>query len=257
MKKLILPAVLSIIVLAGSQTLFCQEKIDDSIVEAVQSVHEADIKSDFKLYMENHSFFERCLNMDQNNYIAKYYLAYIEFKLYQFKQSNTKVDVDKYYDTALEYCKDLVDKKKYESEAKTVMAGLYMMRLANDQMEAMALMPQIHALLSEAEAAPGKNPRPLIIKGIMQLNTPPMFGGSVEKAIDTFTLAVSIFEKEKNDNIIRWGYEETLAWLGQAYAKNKLFDKAKEAYEKALKIEPEYAWIKFVLMPQLEKQNKN
>lgn len=255
MKKQLLTATLLTLFFMGFHSIYSQEKIDESITEAIQSVHTADMQSDFKLYMENHAFFERCLAMDANNYLAKYYLAYVEYKLYQSKQADTKVDVDKYYDTALEYCKSLMNNKKYEAEAGTIMAGLYMMHLAVDQMQAMSLMPKIYEMLDAAEAAPGSHPRALIIKGIMQLKTPAMFGGSVGKAIESFLKAVNQFETDKKDNPINWGYEESLAWLGQAYAESNQPEKAREVYAKALKLEPDYKWIKYVLLPALDKKN--
>jgi tetratricopeptide (TPR) repeat protein len=243
--------------MTGYQNLFCQEKIDESMAEAVQLVHKADMQSDFKLYMESHSFFERLLSMDAENDLAKYYLAYLEYKLYQLKYANTKVDVDKYYDTALEYCKGLIDKKKYVSEAQTIMAGLYLMRLAANQMEAMSLFPKIEELLTEAESAPENNPRPFIVRGEMQFYTPEAFGGSVVKALESFSKAVTLFETGKKNEAINWGYEESLAWLGQAYAKNNLTDKARETYNKVLKLEPEYRWVKYVLLPALDKEKQN
>lgn len=257
MKKKIFTAVLFLSLLIGGQKLFCQEKPDEAMAEAIQAVHKADVQSDFKLYMGSHAFFERLLSMDSENYLAKYYLAYCEFKLFQLKQANLKVDVDKYYDSAVECCKELIDKKKYVSEAQTVLAGLYMMRLSANQMEAMSLMPKINELLDEAESAPENNPRPYIIKGTMQLYTPEAFGGSVAKATESFLKAVSLFENGKKNDEISWGYEESLAWLGQAYAKSGLIDKAREAYSKALQLEPEYRWVKYVLLPALDKEKQN
>lgn len=257
MKKNLLLSLLLVILVAGYQNLYCQEKIDESVAEAIQSVHKADMQSDFKLYMESHSFFERLLAMDAENDLAKYYLAYLEYKLFQLKYANAKVDVDKYYDTAVKYCTELIEKKKYLSEAQTVLAGIYLMRLSSNQMEAMSLFPKIEELLTDAESAPENNPRPLIVRGTLQFYTPEAFGGSVVKALESFTKAVALFETGKKNEAINWGYEESLAWLGQAYVKNNLIDKAREAYNKVLKIEPEYRWVKYVLLPALDKEKQN
>jgi tetratricopeptide (TPR) repeat protein len=257
MKKLFLFLTLAAMMLVSPAKNYCQDNNDEAITEAIQAVNTAYLKNDFKGFMENHSFFERVLSMDQKNYLAKYYLAYIEYRLYQFKVSGTKVDVDKYYDTAQEICKELLAAKQFEGEAKTLVAALYMMRLASNPMEAIALAPKIYELLDEAEAAPGSNPRALIVKGVMLMNTPPMFGGSVEKAIEAFTKGLAMYEADKKDVKVTWGYEEMHAWLGQAFEKNNQPDKAKEIYTKALKIAPDFAWVKFNLLPNLEKTNKN
>ena len=51
-----------------------------------------------------------------------------------------------------------------------------------------------------------------------------------------------------------WGYLETLAWTGQVYAKLGNVDTARFYYTKVLTIEPEYGWVKYVLLPTLDKQ---
>jgi len=239
------------------QLMFCQENQDDPLAGAIQQVRDADIKGDFKLYMRNHSLFERLISAEPENHTAKYYLAYTEFKLFQMKQANVKVDVSKYYDSAVDICKELIEKKQLDAEAKIVLAGLYMMRLSENQMEAMSLMPEIFKLLDEAEAMPGKHPRAAIIRGIMLLNVPEMFGGSIDKAIDNFLKAISIFENGDKENPVVWGYQEAYAWLGQSYVKKNQINEAKQTYMKVLEIAPDYAWVKYVLLPALDKENKN
>lgn len=234
-----------------------QENNDEINKEIYERIHAADMKSDFKLYMDNHSFLERALSVNPENFLAKYHLAYTEYKLFQLKQANPNVAVDKYYDSAVEICKGLIEKKQLEGESKTILASLYMMRLSENQMEAMSLMPTIFELLEEAEAAPGSNPRAIIVKGIMQFYMPPMVGGSVEKSLESFIKAVSLFEDGKQNSQIKWGHEEAYAWLGQAYAKLNQADKALAAYNKALALDGEFAWVKYRLLPELTKENKN
>ena len=243
--------------LTAAEKTFCQDNLSDDMKDAITSVHTAYIENDFKAFMQNHSYFERVLSMEPENALARYYMAYIEYRLLQFSQSDPKLDVEKYYDSGLDICRQLLDKKQLVPETETLMAGFYMMRLATNQMEAVALTPKIFELVADAEAAPENNPRPLIVKGIMLLNMPPMFGGSVEKAIESFSKAVSMYEEEKAVKPIRWGYEETLAWLGQAYEKNNQIDKARETYEKALKLEPEFRWVKYRLLPALDQNKQN
>ncbi len=255
MKKTLLISALLITFISGNVKLFCQDDIKEEIKEAVQSLNTAYVKNDFNTYMETHSFFERLLSMDAGNYLAKYYLAYTEYRLFQFKQSDTKVDVDKYYALGVEKCKELIEKKQFESEAMTVLGGLYLMRIAGNQMEAMELIPLINELLAKAETSDPTNPRAYVLDGILIANTPPMFGGSPEKGLELYKKAMALFESAKKDSPINWGLAETLAWMGQAYVATKQLDKAKETYDKALKLEPDFAWVKFVLLPQLEKQN--
>lgn len=258
MKKAILTAAVLTILILLNVRLNAQDENKEAVAEAVQNLNTAYLHNDFKIFMETRAFFERLLTAEPENYLAKYYLVYIDYRLYQFNfAGEKKVDVSKFYDTAIERCKELIDKKQFEGEAKALNAGLYMMRLAVNQMEAMALFPKIHELLDEADALPGSNPRSLLIRGIMLLNTPAAFGGSPEKAVENFSKAVEMYAGVKKDSPITWGHVETLAWLGQAYQRLNMNDKAKETYEKALSIEPEFAWVKEMLLPALSKEKTN
>jgi tetratricopeptide (TPR) repeat protein len=80
-----------------------------------------------------------------------------------------------------------------------------------------------------------------------------MFGGSIEDAAKNFSRSIQLFEKEDEADLLKphWGYLESLAWMGITQEKLENFDAAKFAYQKALKVEPEYAWVKYSLLPKL------
>lgn len=66
-------------------------------------------------------------------------------------------------------------------------------------------------------------------RGMGRMKTPPQFGGSIDGAIEDFEAAC----KKKPS-------AEAYFYLGEAYKKKGLNDKAKTAYEKALKLRPDY-----------------
>src|SRR5699024_257665 len=98
------------------------------------------------------------------------------------------------------------------------------------------------------------NPRVHMINAIGLLKKPSMFGGSTEGAIKEFKKAAELFEsfEPANKMMPDWGHAENYAWLGQAYEQNEQLKEAKTAYNEALKTDPNYGWVKYVLMPQLE-----
>jgi uncharacterized protein (DUF2141 family) len=65
-------------------------------------------------------------------------------------------------------------------------------------------------------------------------------------------MAISLFNKNAQKTI-DWGYVETLAWKGQALTQKKEYRLAKKTYSQALEVEPEFGWVKYNLLPQLEK----
>jgi protein O-GlcNAc transferase len=66
-------------------------------------------------------------------------------------------------------------------------------------------------------------------RGIGRLMTPPQFGGNVDSAIEDFEAACA-----------KKPFPEAYYYLGQAYKKKGLADKAKAAYKKALELRPDY-----------------
>jgi len=63
-----------------------------------------------------------------------------------------------------------------------------------------------------------------------------------------------LFESAKQ-GFVDWGYLETLAWEGQSLQRLKKYSEAESVYKKSLKIEPEFKWVKYVLLANLQKQD--
>lgn len=122
---------------------------------------------------------------------------------------------------------------------------------------AMKLGPAASAEHDEsAELAPS-NPRVAMLRGISLLNRPGFVGGSAEKALAEFERAAGLFDREASDSTEAngwaptWGRAEVWAWIGQAHLKLGSKEKAREAFEKGLQVDPNYGWIRYVLLPKV------
>ena len=49
-----------------------------------------------------------------------------------------------------------------------------------------------------------------------------------------------------------WGHDEVYAWIGLAHLDRDERGRARAALEKALEIEPEFGWVRYVLLPGME-----
>ena len=248
-----------IILMIINSNVFCfSTDLHKQILKGKELLYNAYLKYDEAAYMLTYSFFERILSAEPDNELALYYVTCTQYRLLGLAMNKQNDDLfDKFYDSALENCEKLSDSEKLKEEAKVLVAAIYMMKLAGSPLQGPFLAPKINSLLDEVIASDFTNPRALLIKGIMDYNTPAFFGGSVENAIVRFNKAVEVFENKKIDkeNINPdWGYIETLAWLGQAYAKAENIDKAKKTYEKALAVEPNFGWVRGLLLPSLSKK---
>ena len=68
-----------------------------------------------------------------------------------------------------------------------------------------------------------------------------------------FRSAVGFFEAQPTDPAWPdWGRADAHAWLGRTLARLGNTADAREQYRKALDVEPEFAWVRDVLLPDLD-----
>lgn len=81
---------------------------------------------------------------------------------------------------------------------------------------------------------------------------PAIFGGSKEVAIEHFLLAIELMEASPEEIKNDWNYLSLLSLTGQSYVEFNELQKAQVIYEKALRFEPNFKWIKDELYPDLK-----
>ena len=137
------------------------------------------------------------------------------------------------------------------AESHALMSVVLGMQIVDDA-QAMTLGMRLGAELGRAKALDPRNPRVRLLEGISALYTPPAFGGGFDAAVRHFLAAIELFAEDAPEPPLpAWGLAEAHAWLGQAYAEMGKVEEAREAYERALELEPEYAWVRDVLLPGL------
>ena len=143
----------------------------------------------------------------------------------------------------------LLDQNEADAQSLAKMARLNGATMAFHNWKAMYLGPQSEKLVDRALAAAPTNPNAWMQRGGSRLFTPEMFGGDVDEAITAFEKAVQYYEAQPNhtDN---WRYLDALAWLGQAYQKADRSAEAADVFGKALKVEPNFGWVKYKLLPK-------
>lgn len=229
---------------------------EKKLLDTISLADKALIAYDKDLLLQARDIFEK----ENSNLTCLYYQTFCDYKLLEISTRPGNGNLfDKYYDNAVTNAEKLSSIEGYESEGKTLLAGIYMMKIASNPMAAVSLTSKIHSLLDEAQNNNSSNPRSYIIRGIMKLQTPAVFGGSNEDAAKNFAKAIQLFEKEDDVNPLlpHWGYLESLVWMGRTQEMLENYDAAKFSYQKVLNIEPEYGWVKYSLLPALIKKMEN
>jgi tetratricopeptide (TPR) repeat protein len=103
----------------------------------------------------------------------------------------------------------------------------------------------------------GENPYGYIQYGNSQYYMPSVFGGSKTVALEYFQKAEKLMERHKLQIHNDWNYLSLLTLMAQAYEETNNYEAAKAYYQKILKIEPNFLWVKNELYPQFQKSRNN
>jgi tetratricopeptide (TPR) repeat protein len=98
------------------------------------------------------------------------------------------------------------------------------------------------------------SPQGWIEKGNALFYMPKMFGGSKEKALESYNKAIQLMEKEPEMISRNWMYINVLMILGQSYEETDNLQLAKTTYEKILKIEPGFTYMRDEIYPSFQKK---
>ncbi|MCS5490861.1 hypothetical protein [Algoriphagus limi] len=179
----------------------------------------------------------------------------LELALTEFGLLNaTMADEDEalfeaYVDGLEERLEGMKKSGKNQAEAKALLSGLYGYKIAFSPFKGMLLGGKSSKLIAEAMEEAPENPIVLKLYASNKYFTPSMWGGDVEIAQEAFEKSNALFEKQGvQDN---WMYLDNLAWLGMIYRENGLQDEARQVWEKAVEIEPDFHWVAQGLLPSL------
>jgi tetratricopeptide (TPR) repeat protein len=187
---------------------------------------------------------------------ARYAIAYVDWRLYSLLSSHaeSKKRGEIYVREAEVQLKELIKEDSKNAEANALLSTVYGQQIAASPWKGMILGPKSSAYIKAAMEVANDNPRMVLQLGVGEMHTPKMFGGGLEKAERDLRRAELLFSWEPTNLAWpNWGRLEVLAWMGQLLALKGDRQGARAYYERALAIEPDYAWVRNILLPALDK----
>jgi tetratricopeptide (TPR) repeat protein len=185
----------------------------------------------------------------------RYLLAFVNWRLNQLLHATR--DTEDQRDAALTEAQEQLERLVAESpsaESWALLGGVLGERIGIQPFRGMTLGSRASAALARASELAADNPRVLLQQGVSHFFTPSMFGGSLEKAEDELRRARARFAAQPADAPWpNWGRVDAMAWLGQLLAKKGQVADARAVYEQALEMEPRSNWIRYVLLPALDR----
>ena len=186
--------------------------------------------------------------------LVHYAVAYAGWRL-ATNPSISKSERDDLLDEAESHLKRALVLEDSFAEAHALLSSVYGLKVANSPMKGFLLGSRAGSALDKAVALAPGNPRVLVSQGVSKFKTPRMFGGNPKEAETLLRRAVEHASKQPADAPFpAWGRFDAHVWLGQVLAQRGDTAGARAEYGKALDVAPRSGWVRYVLLPALDKK---
>ncbi len=259
MKNFYLWLIIAILAL-NFQQISVAQPIDSLIIQGKKLLDQCLNEWQLPLLLNTRAHFERLLTLNQHKWLVHHYVALTDFRLadYYFSKNaleddKLKAAAEKYTEEALEHLEKSIELKEDFPENYALKANLFGKKIAFSPMKAIYLGPRSGVASGKAMELGKKNPRVNLLIGISTLYTPTMFGGGADKALDIINQSIAIFKTTTDTVSILpdWGKAEAYGYQGMIFMQQEKYPEARQSFEKALEINPQYGWVKYHLMKQL------
>jgi tetratricopeptide (TPR) repeat protein len=229
----------------------------DSLLRRAKTlIREATDKGSVDSLKQARALAERATGGSETTALAHYYVGLADFRMLNQFPNDAEDRRKQVLTDAIGHLKRATTIDATLADAWALLAGCYGQMMGMDPMKGMSLGPKSSTAMEKAKDLAPKNPRVWIISGTQDYFTPSMFGGDKERALKKFKKAARLAEQESVDDPLMpsWGHAEAYTWIGVAQMNAERYKKARTAFERALALNPDYGWVKHVLLPELEKK---
>jgi tetratricopeptide (TPR) repeat protein len=183
--------------------------------------------------------------------LIDYYYGYIGYLIGKKQYGNT----EKYIIRAEKLIQQVLNVSPKNATAYSYKGSFTGYRIAVNKSKAVFLGPQSSADINKACELDPNNVQAIIDKGNLLYYSPVCFGGDKKEALKYFLKGVRLIEKN-NDTCQNWEYLNLLTIIAKVYERLGQNEQAKQTYEKILRHEPDFYWVKTELYPKFLARSK-
>jgi len=179
--------------------------------------------------------------------LVNYQYGYIAWCIGNEKED----EAEKYLSLAERNIQVLEERSVSGSYINAYKAAFYGFRMGLNPIKAPFYGPKSIQCARQSIEQDPSNPYGYIQYANSEYYMPAVFGGSKNKAIAYYTKAEMLMEQDKQMIEQDWNYLSLLTTIGKALEETNDLKAARDYYEKILKIEPGYEWVRDELYPGL------
>jgi tetratricopeptide (TPR) repeat protein len=208
------------------------------------------IRNDTAVVLQGIAIVDRALTAFPEHFLLTHYRGYAAYRLGQMAGVRKQPETARaQYEEAVKWLDRSIAAQPI-AESHALRASCLGQLIGGNMIKGMRLGPQANDAVDKARLLDKDNPRMLLLDAVGAWFKPSMFGGGKDKARAAMHRALAAFATDTPAPAYpSWGYAEALAWHGQWEQDAGRTSAARAAYERALELEPEYGWVKYVLLP--------
>ncbi|MCY4159296.1 MAG: tetratricopeptide repeat protein [Bacteroidetes bacterium] len=231
----------------------------DILLEGMKLLDDASNKQDADRIMEAREILEQITADDSLAIWAHYYAAAASSGLANmitdgFLEGKNR-DIAGHVNQAIDHLEAAVEIDPTFADGWVLLSTAYAQKISVRPLKVIGLSRKYNQAMSKAFELEPKNPRVVLIKAIMDYSLPGIAGGDKERAEQGYNEAMLLFADEEITHPFRpsWGHDQVYVRIGILYMDRGDLEDARQAFERALELNPGYRWVKRTLIPSLEK----
>jgi len=215
----------------------------------IEALLNARVKVEYAFYTQDPRYlgnvrgeFESLTNHRAIESLAHYYAGYVDYRLAQLHLDADKSAAVEHLDNCIGALKKAIKVDREFAEAYALLSGCYSLKAGAQSMKAVYLGPKANRRIAQAREMAPENPRVALLDGLNDYYRPASLGRDVDSAFEKFSRAAELFADSTaaQPGKPEWGHAEVYAMLGEIYLARNDAVRARESFEQALLIVPEY-----------------
>lgn len=231
----------------------------EMLLEGMALLNDGSNNRDFDQVLEAREILEQITEDDNLAIWAHYYAGSASGSLANMitegREPERKRELVDHINSAIQHMEIVVELDPMLADGWNLLSSAYVHKTSVRPLKAIGLSRKYRRARARALELEPKNPRVILIGGIIDYALPGVVGGNKDRAEGAFEEAARLFAEEVIDDpfVPSWGHDEAYARLGIVYMDRGDLVDARNAFERALEINPEFGWVSQDLIPSLEK----
>jgi len=199
--------------------------------------------------------FAALLAAEPESAALNYWIALADWRAEPIVLRTDRDEAKKLCKEGIAACDRALAAKPKMADAIALKASLQGLSLTFAPSAGMTLGPEMDEAFGRAEGMDADNPRVVLFKAIGTMHKPKFVNGGPDRAKPQFEHALALFERAPaaDSTAIDWGHDDAFLWSGQCLGQLGDWRGARGRYRRALALNPDNAWVQYVLLPQAEK----